>query len=116
MTRTANRLNDLWNRAIFWFHDASVRLGSPILVRLSVWACHRMLWTLPEEWRLVGGKPYREYILKHELETARHQIQYYANYAHELQWQIILQEEPRRRRKRRPSGEPEQEPQTLAPP
>jgi hypothetical protein len=89
--RTVNRLNLIWNAAIMRFHDASARLGVQWMVNLSIWALDRLTWTLPEEWQLVDGIPLREYRLMRELEVARHQIGYYADYAHELQRQILEQ-------------------------
>ena len=47
-----------------------------------------MYWELPEKYRTINGVPLREYKLERELEVARHQIQYYANYASDLQWQL----------------------------
>lgn len=87
--RTVNRLNRIWNSAIMRFHEESVRLDVRWMVTLSIWALDRLTWTLPEEWQLVDGVPLREYRLMRELEIARHQIRYYADYAHELQWQIL---------------------------
>jgi hypothetical protein len=99
MIKAANYLNEWWNRAILLFHDASVRTNLRWLVRLSVWAHHRLTWNLPEEWRLVDGMPLREYMLRHELEIARHQIRYFADYASELQERIF--EDHRSRKKTR---------------
>jgi len=97
--KTVNRLNRIWNSAIMRFHDESVRLDVRWMVNLSVWALDRLTWTLPEGWQLVDGIPLREYRLTRELEVAQHQIRYYADYAHELQWQILelnlQKEEPR---------------------
>jgi hypothetical protein len=87
--RTVNRLNRIWNSAVMRFHDESVRLDVRWMVLLSIWALDRLTWTLPEEWQLVDGVPLSEYRLMRELEIARHQIRYYADYAHELQWQIL---------------------------
>jgi len=89
--RTVNRLNRIWNRTILWFHDASVRLEVRWMVTFSIWALDRLTWTLPEDWQLVDGITLREYKLIRELELARHQIRYYMDYAHELQWQILEQ-------------------------
>lgn len=103
MMKIANRLNDLWNRNILLFHDTSVRINVRWLVRLSVWAHRRLTWNLPDEWKLVDGMPLNEYRLLHELKTARHQIRYFADYASELQNQILEITHPKhttRRRKR----------------
>lgn len=88
-----NYLSSTWNQMIFWFHDASVKTNIRSLVKLSVWACDRLIWKPPEEWQLVNGIRLKEYLLLHELEVARHQIQFYANYAHELQCRILFLEE-----------------------
>jgi hypothetical protein len=62
-------------------------------VILSLWALRNLVWTLPEDWQLINNISLREYKLQRELETAYHQIEYYANYAHELQWQILEKKE-----------------------
>lgn len=90
--RTINYINQKWNQIINWFHDASVKLNIRCLIVLSIWSLKNLIWTLPENWQLVGNISLREYKLKRELEIARHQIQYYANYAHELQWQLLEEE------------------------
>lgn len=83
-----NFANRKWNQIVFWFHDFSVRLDIGWMVRASVWAHDKMYWELPEKYRTINGVPLREYKLERELEVARHQIQYYANYASDLQWQL----------------------------
>lgn len=90
MIKIVNRLNNKWNQSIYWFHDVSVKINIRWLVVLSIWACDRLIWQLPNEWQLVNGMPLREYLLLHELEVARHQIQYFVNYAYDLQSKIIL--------------------------
>lgn len=89
MFKIINYLNNLWNRTIYWFHDASVRVNIRWLVVLSIWAYDRLIWQLSDEYQLVDGMTLKEYKLQRELELAYHQIQYYANYANDLQWQII---------------------------
>jgi len=89
--RTINYLNQKWNRIIFWFHDESVKLNIRWMVVLSLWALKNLIWTLPEDWQLINNMSLREYNLRRELEVAYHQIEYYANYAYELQWQILEQ-------------------------
>lgn len=89
MLKIINYLNNLWNRTIYWFHDASVRVNIRWLVVLSIWAYDRLIWQLSDEYQLVDGMTLKEYKLQRELELAYHQIQYYANYANDLQWQII---------------------------
>jgi hypothetical protein len=89
IVRTINFLNQKWNRTIFWFHDFSVKLNIRWMVLLSLWALKHLNWTLSEDWQLINNVSLREYKLQRELEIAQHQIQYYANYAHELQWQLL---------------------------
>jgi len=89
MLKITNRLNNKWNRIIYWFHDASVRTNIRWLVVLSIWAYDKLIWRLSDDWQLVDGMTLKEYKLRRELELAYHQIQYYANYANDLQWQII---------------------------
>lgn len=89
MLKIINYLNNKWNRTIYWFHDASVRTNIRWLVVLSIWAYDKLIWRLSDDWQLVDGMTLKEYKLRRELELAYHQIQYYANYANDLQWQII---------------------------
>ena len=89
MLKIINYLNNRWNRTIYWFHDASVRVNIRWLVVLSIWAYDRLIWQLSDEYQLVDGITLKEYKLQRELELAYHQIQYYTNYANDLQWQII---------------------------
>jgi hypothetical protein len=89
--RTINYLNCKWNRMIHWFHDTSVKLNIRCLIVLSIWALNNLTWTLPENWQLINNISLREYKMQRELEVAYHQIQYYANYAYELQWEILEQ-------------------------
>ena len=96
MLTAINYLNVKWNQIIYWFHHASARTGIGWLVSLSVWAYDRLHWRLSDEWQLICGVPLREYTLRYELELAQHQIRYFANYAYDLQWQIIESEEDER--------------------
>ena len=89
MLKIINYLNNRWNRTIYWFHDASVRVNIRWLVVLSIWAYDRLIWQLSDEYQLVDGMTLKEYKLQRELELAYNQIQYYTNYANDLQWQII---------------------------
>ena len=89
MLKIINYLNNRWNRTIYWFHDASVRVNIRWLVVLSIWAYDRLIWQLSDEYQLVDGITLKEYKLQRELELAYHQIQYYTNYANDLQWHII---------------------------
>ena len=104
MTKMVNYLNGKWNQAIFWFHDASVRTEIRWLVVLSIWACDKFIWYLSEDWQLVNGIPFKQYKLLHELEVARHQTSYYANYAYELQCQILEERKSLRPRNSKKKG------------
>lgn len=57
---------------------------------LSIWAYDRLYWRLSEEWQLICGVPFKEYTLRYELELARHQARYFANYAYDLQCRILF--------------------------
>lgn len=90
MLKSVNYLNTRWNQIIYWFHDASARAGIGWLVSLSVWAYDRLHWRLSDEWQLICGIPIKEYTLRYELELARHQTQWFAEYAYDLQCQILF--------------------------
>ena len=90
--RLLNAINARWNRLIYWCHDAATRTGIGWLVTLSIWAYDRLTWRLPERWQLVCGLPLVEYTLRHELALARHQARWYAEYASDLQWSMLLSE------------------------
>ena len=92
MLALANELNWRWNRCIYWLHDAAARTRIGWLVTLSIWAYDRLTWRLPDRWQLVCGVPLVEYTLRHELELARHQARWYAEYASDLQWSMLLSE------------------------
>lgn len=93
MLTAINYLNAQWNRTIYWFHDVSTRTGIRWLVSLSIWAYDRLSWRLSDEWQLICGVPVKEYTLRYELELARHQTAYFANYAYDLQCQILFSDE-----------------------
>jgi len=95
MIKIVNCLNDKWNQLVSWFHNASTRTGIKWLIRLSVWVYDRLLWHLSDEWQLVNGITLKEYKLRHELEMAHHKIQYYANYAYDLQCRILEEKQSR---------------------
>lgn len=101
MLKVINYLNKKWNQYVCWFHDASVKINVRWLVVLSIWAYNHLTWQLSDDWQLINGITLREYKLKRELELAYHQIQYYADYANELQWQILeqMQEEEKKEEK-----------------
>ena len=92
MLALANELNWRWNRCIYWLHDAAARTRIGWLVTLSVWAYDRLTWRLPDRWQLICGVPLVEYTLRHELSLARHQARWYAEYASDLQWSMLLSE------------------------
>jgi len=89
MLTVANALNWRWNALIYWLHDAATRTNIGWLVTLSIWAYDRLTWRLPDRWQLVCGVPLPEYTLRHELELARHQTRWYAEYACELQLMVL---------------------------
>lgn len=89
MMRIANEINWRWNSLVYWMHDAATRTGVRWLVTLSIWAYDRLTWRLPERWQLVCGVPLAEYTLRHELEMARHQARWYAEYAYDLQGMLL---------------------------
>ena len=89
MMTLLNELNARWNRLIYWLHDAATRTGIRWLTTMSIWAYGRLTWRLPERWQLVCGVPFAEYTLRHELEMARHQARWYANYAFDLQCEVL---------------------------
>lgn len=88
----ANALNWRWNALVYWMHDAATRTNVRWLVTLSIWAYDRLTWRLPDEWQLVCGVPLAEYTLRCDLELARHQARWFAEYAHDLQWAMLLSE------------------------
>lgn len=89
MLKILNLINNKWNQIIFWFHDFSVKTNIKWLISLSIWAYDKLIWNLPDKYQLIGDLRLSEYKLLRELELAHHQISYYANYANELQWQIL---------------------------
>ena len=48
-----------------------------------------MVWELPEKLQLVDGVSIRELRLQRELELANHQAEYWMNYAHDLQSELL---------------------------
>lgn len=92
MMTLLNEINWRWNRCIYWLHDAAARTGIGWLVTLSIWAYDHLTWRLPDRWQLICGVPLVEYTLRHELELARHQARWYAEYASDLQWSMLLSE------------------------
>lgn len=103
MLTLINNLNWRWNSLVFWFHDAATRTNIRWLVTLSVWGYDRLAWRLPDEWQLICGMTVKEYTLRHELELARHQARWYADYAFDLQCRVLgdAARKPRRREKAR---------------
>lgn len=92
MLKAVNYINAQWNRFIFWFHDASTRTNIKWLVNFSIWVFDKMVWNLPSQYQLVGGITLKEHELRYQLYLARHQIQYWTNYAYDLQ-KIIIEED-----------------------
>jgi hypothetical protein len=90
--RLLNAINARWNRLIYWCHDAATRTGIGWLTSLSVWLYDRYHWRLPDDWQLVCGLPLAEYTLRCELDLARHQARWYAEYAADLQWAMLAAE------------------------
>ena len=84
--RTINWLNRKWNNIIFWIHDLSAKWG---VGHSTVWLYDKATWDLPAKWQLLGDKTYDQYLMEHELYIARHQVNYYANLAYDLQWTIL---------------------------
>jgi len=89
MYKVLNYINRKWNGMVFLFHDMATKTKISFLVKLSIWAHDKMVWELPERLQLVGGIPVREHRLSRELELANHQIQYWMNYATDLQSELI---------------------------
>ncbi|HAI44818.1 MAG TPA: hypothetical protein DCM40_45390 [Maribacter sp.] len=48
-----------------------------------------MIWELPERVQLIGGIPVSEHRLQRELDLANHQVQYWMDYAGELQTELF---------------------------
>ena len=85
MYRVINFINRKWNSSIFLFHDLATKSNINFLVKFSIWAHDRMIWELPERVQLIGGIPVSEHRLQRELDLANHQVQYWMDYAGELQ-------------------------------
>lgn len=98
MLKTINYINKNWNQFVYWFHNVSVKINFRWLVVLSIWAYNKLIWELPDDWKLIDGITLKEYKLKLELENAYHQVQYYANFAHDLQLQILEQTQNKKKR------------------
>ena len=84
-----NYINRKWNQSVFLFHDLATKTKVSWLVKLSIWAHDKMVWELPERLQLVGGIPVAEHRLQRELELSNHQIQYWMDYATDLQSALI---------------------------
>ena len=81
-------INFRWNCFVGWIHDLSARWG---VGHRTVWFYDNFTWSLPTKWQLMGGVPYHEYVVRCELDTANHQINYYSNMAYELFMAELLQ-------------------------
>ena len=89
MYRILNYVNRKWNNCVFLFHDLATKTRIGWLVKLSIWAHDKAIWELPERLQLIGGVPVYQLRLERELEIAKHQAEYWSNYAGELQEQIF---------------------------
>jgi len=89
MYRIINFVNRKWNKSVFLFHDIATKTNISFLVKFSIWAHDRMVWQLPERVQLVGGIPISEHRLQSQLDLANHQIEYWMDYAGELQTELF---------------------------
>tara|TARA_R110002020_G_C16250353_1_gene769755 strand:+ start:66 stop:389 length:324 start_codon:yes stop_codon:yes gene_type:complete len=89
MYRILNYVNSKWNKTVFLFHDFATKTKIAWLVKLSIWAHDKMFWELPERLQLVGGVSMMEHRLRNELRLSNHQIQYWMEYAGELQEELL---------------------------
>ena len=89
MYRILNYVNRKWNQSIFWFHDIATKTNIKWLVTFSIWAHDKMIWELPERLQLIGGVSMVEHRLQNELRLANHQVEYWMNYAGELQDELL---------------------------
>tara|TARA_R100001129_G_scaffold967_1_gene853 strand:- start:403 stop:873 length:471 start_codon:yes stop_codon:yes gene_type:complete len=93
MYRVLNYFNRKWNKSVFLFHDIATKINVRWLVTFSIWAHDKMIWELPERMQLIGGIPVTEHRLMRELELANHQLNYFMEYAHDLQDELFLIQE-----------------------
>ena len=89
MYRFLNYINRKWNQSVFLFHDLATKTKIGWLVKLSIWSHDKMFWQLPERLQLIGGMTVAEHRLTRELELAEHQIQYWIDYATDLQSALL---------------------------
>ena len=89
MIRLLNWFNRTWNKSVFRFHDVATKTNINFMVKFSIWAHDKLIWELPERLQLISGIPVSEHRLMQELEVARHQMQYFMDYAEELQNELF---------------------------
>ena len=88
MYRILNYVNRKWNICVFKFHDLATKTNISPLVKFSIWAHDKLVWELPEKYQLIGGVSVQQCRLEQQLDTAKHQANYYFEYATELQEQV----------------------------
>ena len=88
MYRILNYVNRKWNNCVFKFHDLATKANISPLVKFSIWAHDKLVWELPEKYQLIGGVSVQQCRLEQQLDTAKHQANYYFEYATELQEQL----------------------------
>jgi len=81
-----NYINFKWNNLIGYIHDVSAKMG---IGNWTVWFYDTFIWHLSNKWRIIGNVRYNEYLLQHEISRQEHQIQYFANLAADLSWELI---------------------------
>ena len=89
MYKMLNYVNRKWNQSVFLLHDIATRTNINWLVKFSIWMHDRMIWQLSERVQLIGGVTVVEHRLERELELANHQVEYWMNYANDLQSELI---------------------------
>ena len=89
MIRLLNWTNRTWNKLVFRFHDVATRTNISFMVKLSILAHDKLIWVLPDRLHLISGIPVSEHKLMRELELAKHQSQYFMDYAEELQNELF---------------------------
>tara|TARA_Y100001937_G_scaffold47125_1_gene66095 strand:- start:313 stop:636 length:324 start_codon:yes stop_codon:yes gene_type:complete len=89
MIRLLNWFNRTWNKSVFKFHDIATKTNIKFMVTFSIWAHDKLVWELPDRLHLISGVPVSEHKLIRELELAKHQSQYFMDYAEELQNELF---------------------------
>ena len=88
MYRILNYVTRKWNNCVFKFHDLATKTNISPLVNFSIWAHDKLVWELPEKYQLIGGVSVQQCRLEQQLDIAKHQANYYFEYATELQEQV----------------------------